>query len=310
VRADRRDVLLAVSPVYVGLTGVARLADLPVWPVRSGPAGVDLDDLAAQARRARQAGLRPRACYVMPDFANPTGLSLSLEVRRRLLEVAAREDLLLLEDNPYGLFHAGEHARTLKALDSRRQVIYLGSFAKTGFPGARVGYAVADQSVTAADGSVSCLADQLSKIKSMVTVNTSAVAQAVVGGKLLEHDCSMTAANRRETAVYLRNLRQVTAGLDRRFRADPEVTWNAPAGGFFVVVSLPFAAGDELLEHSAREHGVLWMPMSHFYSDGGGTRQIRLACSQLTPDEIEAGLDRFAALVGECRRGSPAAAAT
>jgi (S)-3,5-dihydroxyphenylglycine transaminase len=310
LRADERDVLLAVSPAYVGLTGAARLADLPVWPVRSGPAGVDLDDLAAQAQRARQAGLRPRACYVMPDFANPTGLSLKLGVRRRLLEVAAGQGLLLLEDNPYGLFHDGAHAPTLKALDTGRQVIYLGSFAKTGFPGARVGYAVADQSVTAADGTVSCLADHLSKIKSMVTVNTSAVAQALVGGKLLENDCSMTAANRRETAVYLRNLRQVTAGLARRFPADRGVSWNAPAGGFFVVVSLPFAAGDELLAYSAREHGVLWMPMSHFYGDGGGTHQVRLACSQLTPEEIETGLDRFAALVGSCRRARPAAPAT
>jgi (S)-3,5-dihydroxyphenylglycine transaminase len=302
LRADQRDVLLAVSPVYVGLTGAARLADMPVWPVRSGPAGIDLDDLAAQARRARRAGLRPRACYLMPDFSNPTGLSLSPGLRRRALEVAAAEGILLLEDNPYGLFHDGEHARTLKALDTRGQVIYLGSFAKTGFPGARVGYAVADQEVTAADGTVSCLADQLSKIKSMVTVNTSAVAQAVVGGKLVEHGCSLIEANRRETAVYLRNLRQVTGGLARRFPPGSGVTWNTPAGGFFVVVTVPFEAGDRLLEHSARRHGVLWMPMSHFYSDGGGLHQIRLACSQLTPAQVEAGLDRFADLVRSCRR--------
>ena len=104
------------SPAYVGLTGAARLADLPVWPVRSGGAGIDLDDLAAQAQRARQAGLRPRACYVMPDFANPTGLSLTVRVRQRLLEVAAGQGVLLLEDNPYGLFHDGAH----RARRSRR----------------------------------------------------------------------------------------------------------------------------------------------------------------------------------------------
>jgi (S)-3,5-dihydroxyphenylglycine transaminase len=300
LRADERDVLLAVSPTYVGLTGAARLADMPVWPVRSGPSGVDLDDLAAQARRAREAGLRPRACYVMPDFSNPSGVSLSLEVRHQLLEVAAREGLLLLEDNPYGLFHDGEHAATLKALDSRRQVVYLGSFAKTGFPGARVGYVVADQKVADSGGTVSFLADHLSKIKSMVTVNTSAISQAVVGGKLLEHDCCLAEANRRETAVYLRNLHQVLDGLARRFPSG--VSWNAPAGGFFVVVSLPFDAGDDLLEHSAREYGVLWTPMSHFYGDGGGLRQVRLAYSQLTPGEIETGLDRFAALVTDRRR--------
>lgn len=301
LRADERDVLLTVSPTYVGLTGAALLADMRVWPVLGGPLGVDLDDLARQIGRVREAGLRPRACYVMPDFANPSGVSLTIPVRHRLLDLAAREQILLLEDNPYGLFHDGAHPPTLKALDTGRHVIYLGSFAKTGFPGARVGYALADQRVADGDGRVSLLADELSKIKSMVTVNTSAVAQAVVGGKLLEHDCSLVAANQRETAVYLRNLRQILDGLGQRFPAAEgsraPVTWNVPHGGFFVVVTLPFPATDELLERSAREYRVLWTPMSHFYSGHGGLPHVRLAFSQLTPDMIETGLDRFAAFV-------------
>lgn len=305
LRCDERDVLLAVSPTYVGLTGAARLADLPVWPVRSGPLGIDLDDLASQIRHARNAGLRPRGCYVMPDFSNPSGVSLSIPLRRQLLELAGQEGLLLLEDNPYGLFHDGEHPPTLKALDSQRQVVYLGSFAKTGFPGARVGYAVADQRVRGGDGAVSLLADQLSKIKSMVTVNTSSVAQAVVGGKLLEHNCCLTQANLRETAVYLKNLRQVLDGLARRFpvpdNSAADVSWNTPSGGFFVVVSLPFPADDALLEYSASEFGVVWTPMSHFYGGTGGVHEARLACSQLTCEQIETGLDRFAALVADRR---------
>ncbi len=301
LRADERDILLTVSPTYVGLTGAARLADMPVWPVRSGPLGVDTDDLARQVRRARQAGLRPRGCYVMPDFANPTGVSLTVRQRRDLLDVASGEHILLLEDNPYGLFHDGSHLPTLKALDIRRQVIYLGTFAKSGFPGARVGFVVADQRVAASDGSVSLLADELAKIKSMVTVNTSAVAQALVAGKLLQYGYSLAAANRRETTAYLANLRQLLDGLSRRFPVPngwpAPVTWNAPTGGFFVVVTLPFPADDGLLEYCAREYGVLWTPMSHFYTGGGGLRQVRLACSQLTPDQIETGLDRFAAFV-------------
>jgi DNA-binding transcriptional MocR family regulator len=301
LRADERDILLAVSPTYVGLTGAARLADLPVWPVAGGSFGVDLDDLSRQVSRARQAGLRPRGCYLMPDFANPSGVSVPVSLRHELLALAAAEDILLLEDNPYGMFHDGTHLPTLKALDTRHQVIYLGTFAKTGFPGARVGFVVADQRVAAGDERISLLADELSKIKSMVTVNTSAVAQAVVGGKLLQHSYSLAAANRRETAAYLRNLRQLGDGLSNRFPAvngsPAPVTWNSPTGGFFVVVTLPFPADDELLERCAREYGVLWTPMSHFYSDGGGRYQVRLACSQLTPGLIETGLDRFAAFV-------------
>jgi (S)-3,5-dihydroxyphenylglycine transaminase len=243
----------------------------------------------------------------MPDFANPSGVSLTVPLRHSLLDLAAREQILLLEDNPYGLFHDGTHLPTLKALDTRRQVVYLGSFAKTGFPGARVGYALADQRVAGTDGRVSLLADELSKIKSMVTVNTSSVAQAIVGGKLLEHDCSLITANQRETAVYQRNLGQLLDGLRRRFPGTgphAAVTWNSPRGGFFVVVTLPFEANDELLERSARDYRVLWMPMSHFYSGHGGLPHIRLACSQLTPDLIDSGLDRLAAFVAGQRGDS------
>ena len=303
LRADERDVLLAVSPSYVGLTGAARLADMPVWPVRGGPDGIDLDDLIGQARRARAEGRRARACYVMPDFANPSGVSMTVPARLALLEVAASEGILLIEDNPYGTFHSGPHLPTLKALDRTRQVIYLGSFAKVGFPGARVGFAVADQRVTDEKGHVSLLADYLAMIKSMLTVNTSAVSQAVIAGKLLLSGFSLAKANDRETATYLANMRQLLAGLAHRFPGGGDqpgqVSWNSPTGGFFAVVTLPFAADDELMEYSAREHGVLWTPMSHFYAGNGGLRQARLACSQLSGDEIETGLDRFAALVAD-----------
>ncbi|MFD5871148.1 PLP-dependent aminotransferase family protein [Streptomyces sp. NPDC060322] len=304
LRAGPEDVLLAVAPTYVGLTGAARLVDMPVLPVSGGADGVDFDDLVAVVRRARRDGLRPRACYVMPDFANPSGLSLTYAVRRRLLDVAREEGLLLLEDNPYGLFHGGEERPpTLKALDEHRGVVYLGSFAKTALPGARVGYVVADQRVADGVGRIGLLSDQLSKIKSMLTVNTSPLAQAVVGGKLLAHGCSLVAANVREREAYTRNLRQILDGLASRFPVNAPgraaVEWNAPAGGFFVVLTLPFPVDDALLEHSAREYGVLWTPMRHFYDGPGGEHQLRLAVSAVTPQQIDLGLDRLAALITE-----------
>jgi (S)-3,5-dihydroxyphenylglycine transaminase len=158
LRTSPSDVLLAVTPTYVGLTGAARLVELPVLPVAAGAGGVDLDDLRDQLDRARAAGLRPRACYVMPDFANPSGVSMDLEDRKRLLAIAADEGILLLEDNPYGLFPHADSQRqpTLKALDEQRTVVYLGSFAKTAMPGVRVGYLVADQSVVDSTGDRSC----------------------------------------------------------------------------------------------------------------------------------------------------------
>ncbi|MCE6996427.1 PLP-dependent aminotransferase family protein [Saccharothrix sp. S26] len=302
LRADERDVLLAVSPTYVGLTGAARLVDLPVRPVRTGEHGIDLDDLVAVIRRERAAGRRPRACYVMPDFANPSGLSMDLETRRRLLEVAEAEDVLLLEDNPYGLFHGdSDRVPTLKALDRRRRVVYLGSFAKTVLPGARVGYVLADQRVAAADGAVGLFADQLSKIKSMLTVNTSPIAQAVVGGRLLAHGCRLATANARERALYAGNLRRIVDGLAERFPRDPDVTWTVPAGGFFVVVTVGFAVDDRLLERSARDYGVLWTPMGHFYDSVTDVRSLRLSCSAVSGAQIDLGLDRLRKLINDRR---------
>ncbi|WP_432882130.1 PLP-dependent aminotransferase family protein [Kribbella sp. CA-245084] len=281
------DVLLAISPTYVGITGAARLVDLPVVPVG------EEDELATVLKSVRAEGRRPRACYVMPDFANPSGLSMDVSARHKLLEIAAAENILLLEDNPYGLFPAQGHQRmpTLKSLDTSRRVVYLGSFAKTGLPGARVGYVVADQTV-----GTGLLADELSKLKSMLTVNTSPVAQAVVGGKLLANDCSLVAANERERAVYAANLQAITDGLATRF-PNGEITWTIPAGGFFVVVTVPFPVDDALLEKSAHEYGVLWTPMSHFYDGDAPINALRLSCSAVTLPEIDAALNRLSAFI-------------
>ncbi|MFB6891325.1 PLP-dependent aminotransferase family protein [Kitasatospora sp. NPDC056327] len=318
LRRTERDALLVVTPSYVGAQGAARLADLRVLPVRESPEGIDLADLSAQAARARAAGLNPRACYVIPDFANPSGIRLDLAARRRLLEIAGEEDLLLLEDNPYGLFGDPAGPPTLKALDTTARVVYLGSFAKTGLPGARVGYVLADQRVVggtggaAGGGAGGLLADELAKIKSMLTVNTSPIAQAVIGGKLLAHGGSLRDANARETAHYRANLRHVLEGLERRFGPGgtgagngpnggtgsgdpvPGVSWNVPSGGFFLLLDVPFPADDRLLEQCAEEFRVLWTPVHHFYADERPRNAMRLSFSHLRPEEIDEGLNRLA----------------
>jgi (S)-3,5-dihydroxyphenylglycine transaminase len=305
LRADERDVLLAVSPSYVGITGAARLVDMPVLEVAGGPTGVDLDSLERVVSEARARGLRPRACYLVADFANPSGVSLDLATRHALLELAERMDLLLLEDNPYGYFSAdGERLPTLKSLDTGGRVVYLGSFAKTGLPGARIGYMVADQRVVGADGRTGLLADELSKIKSMLTVNTSPIAQAVIAGKLLVHGFDLYGANAREIALYRDNLRHLLAGLQRHFPSDGDsgVSWNEPRGGFFIVLSLPFVADDALLEVSARDYGVLWTPMSYFGAAPETACQLRLSYSQVDAAQIDEGLARLAALLSAQRQ--------
>jgi (S)-3,5-dihydroxyphenylglycine transaminase len=299
--AGPEDVVLAAEPCYVGFTGAARVLGVTVIPVPETADGLRPETVARVARSVRASGRRPRALYVVSNFANPSGVSLSMPVRHGLLSVAAEEDLLILEDDPYGLFGLDDTPRpALKSLDTGQRVIYLGSFAKSVFPGARVGFLVADQVVVSAAGHRSLLADELSTVKSMITVNTSPIAQAVIGGVLVSCGYSLREANRSKTGFYRGNLRALLAALARHFD-DPLISWNSPSGGFFAVLDVPVRADEKLLELSARDYGVLWTPMSFFYLDGGGSHAIRLSCSALVPGQIDEGVRRLAALIAGVR---------
>ncbi|NAS98814.1 PLP-dependent aminotransferase family protein [Pseudomonas syringae] len=295
---DPGDVLLAINPTYVGLTGAARLLDIDIAAVATDATGVDFADFKAVVAGLRAQGRKPKACYVMPDFANPSGASMSLETRQALLEFAADEALFLIEDNPYGYFH-GDDIRlpTLKALDKTRQVVYLGSFSKTIFPGARVGFVVADQLIEPA-GAAGLLADQIAKVKSMVTVNTSPIVQAIIGGQLIEHRLSLSTATRDLRGIYERNRIAVLAALAEKLGVhDLPVSWNIPSGGFFLVLTVPFAADEAALAQCAQEFGVIWTPMTHFYLGKGGANQLRLSISALNLEQIEEGVERLSQFI-------------
>lgn len=290
---DPEDVLLVSTPCYVGIVGAARLLDITTVAVEERADGLSDLDVEATIRAQTARGRRPRAIYVIPDHSNPSGVTMSLEARKDLLEMAGRHDLLVLEDSPYRLVSPGPQVPTLKSLDSERRVIMLGSFSKTIFPGARVGYAVADQPV--ADGGL--LADQLAKIKSMITVNTPAIAQAAVAGALLSVDRRLTDLNRDTAAYYGSAMRNMLAALERRFPAHAReslgISWNSPSGGFFLTFRVPFLVDNEALARSAGEFGVIWTPMSYFYPEGGGESVIRLSVSYVTDDDIREGVDRL-----------------
>ena len=159
-------------------------------------------DLEAAIRAEHARGRRPRAFYVVPDHSNPAGTTMPCQTRHELLDLAARHDILIWRTAPTGWSARGPHLPTLKSLDRQRRVIHLGSFSKTAFPGARVGFAVADQTVTDAAGRTGLLADELAKIKSMVTVNTSPLSQAAVAGMLLACDGRLSELNAATAAYY------------------------------------------------------------------------------------------------------------
>ncbi len=298
------DVLAVVNPCFAGIAGAARLLDMPMVAIDETAGGIDFAGLAQACRAARAKGGRVRALYVAPDFSNPSGAILDLAARERLLELAAQEDFLLLEDNAYGFTAAPAGALpTLKALDRARRVVYLGTCAKTCMPGVRVGFVVADQQVALGNGKTGLLADELATLKSMVTVNTSPICQAIVGGMLLEHGGSIAALSRGKAALYRDNLACLLAALERHLGggAHPGIAWNRPAGGFFVRVRIPAVADAELLAYCAAEYGVLWTPMSFFHLGRAGDHELRLSCSYLDHGQIEEGVRRLARFLRDPR---------
>jgi (S)-3,5-dihydroxyphenylglycine transaminase len=314
------DVLVISSPCYVGITGAARLLDIAVTSVEEREDGFRCADLDAAIRAELARARRPRAFYVVPDHSNPAGITMPMQTRRELLDLAAHHDFLILEDSPYRMISPAPHFPALKSLDRQRRVVYLGSFSKTAFPGARVGFAVADQLVTDAAGRTGLLADELAKIKSMVTVNTSSLSQAVIAGMLLACEGHISDLNAEAAAYYTKAMRSTLRQLARCFpaerRAALRLRWNTPDGGFFLTMRVPFRADNAALARSADDFGVIWTPMSYFYPHGGGDHSIRLSVSYLREEEITEGVGRLARFIeAEAKRycapsGSGSAAGT
>lgn len=292
------DALLVSDPTYIGIPGLARMMGITMIPVPTGEEGLTPEAVRAGISEARAKGLRPRALYDIPDFNNPLGTRMPVPARRALLDLARENGLLIWEDNPYGMFsYDGDPLPTLKALDEHGVVLYMGSFSKTLFPGLRLGYLVADQHVLLPSGERVPLAAELSKVKSLTTVNTSTVIQAIAGGLLLESGGSLAPLMTGKLPFYRANRDRMLACLEQELGEGGPVSWNRPQGGFFLTLSLPFEFTPERLTECARDYGVIVCPMSFFALTSGRERQVRLSFSYVTEAQIEEGIGRFARFV-------------
>lgn len=294
LRSNSNDLLAVVTPCYVGLIGAARLVEFDMVPIAESDDGIDLKLLRRACCDARAAGKRLRAVYVAPDHSNPSGTQMPDVTRVALLDLAAEQNFLIIEDNTYRFTSVDESSAPLiKSLDRHQRVILLGTFAKTCTPGARVGYVVADQPIRDDDGRTRILADALASLKTMVTINTSPICQALIGGMLIAHGCSIKRFAQDKIHKYRKNLAYLLTALDRHLSDTPHVTWNRPNGGFFVRLRLPIPVDESLAAMSAKEFGVLWTPMSHFHIDGRVSHELRLSCSYLSEQQIEDGIERL-----------------
>ncbi|MDP9975352.1 (S)-3,5-dihydroxyphenylglycine transaminase [Variovorax paradoxus] len=298
---DPKDVVLARTPTYIGITGVADLNGIPLVPFECTRPEEFVTELRAATVRAENQGLRPRALYLIPDFDNPTGASLPRETREEIIEFCAAKEIVVLEDNPYGLFRFEEAPiPTMFTLDRRGCVIYLGTYSKTICPALRVGYAILPERLFGKKDRSILLMDQLSQAKSFGTVNTSQLAQAIVGGVLLKENFSLAKIVSRTTQFYRTNRDTLIAALGREFGSNGrKLQWNIPAGGFFLTVTLPFEFTDKEAEICARDYEVLVMPLAFFSLNDSKHRGVRLAFSNTTSEFISEGISRFRRFVND-----------
>jgi 2-aminoadipate transaminase len=301
VLADPGDVVLVELPTYTGAIIAFRNVQAEMIGVRQDADGIDLSDLEQVYLRLSGEGRRIRFLYVVPNFQNPTGLLIGLEKRRRLLEWAARRDVLILEDDPYReLFFedsaSEQDVRPIKADDEEGRVIYLSSFSKTLAPGFRVAWIDAPAPI----------AVKLEMAKQAADLQPGSLDQRIVF-----EACRRGILARQIPALrkhYQEKRDTMVAALTRT--VGDVASWPPPRGGFFLWVTLPESIDTDQMVMRAVEHGVAYVAGNAFYVDGGGRNTMRLSFSAPPPDRITEGVSRLAAAVrAELDTVSPANAA-
>jgi 2-aminoadipate transaminase len=276
---DPGDVVLVEAPSYVGALGVFRASQCEVVHVAMDDHGLRPEALAEALAGLHAAGKRVKFLYCIPNFHNPAGVSQTLERRTAILEIAERADLLVVEDNPYGLLgFEGDPTPAMRALDADR-VIYLGSFSKTFAPGFRIGWVLAPHAVR----------EKLVLAQESATLCPPAFSQYAISAYLANHDW------RGQIKIFCEMYRERRdAMLDGLTDDMPAGTsWTVPGGGFFVWVTLPPGLDSHAMLPRAVTARVAYVPGTAFYADGFGSRHMRLSYCYPTPDRIREGTRRL-----------------
>jgi 2-aminoadipate transaminase len=280
------DVVLVELPAYTGAISAFKNMQAELVGVKQDPDGINIEDLDAVCVRERKAGRRVNLLYLVPNFQNPTGLLLSLEKRRRLVEWAERRDVLIIEDDPYGALYfedvaSAAETRPIRADDSRGRVIYLSTFSKTLAPGFRVGWMVAPAT----------LIERFDTAKQAVDLTSGILDQRIVHQAILRGVIDRSAPTLR--ALYRRK-REVMEEALRRELGD-RLTWQVPTGGFFLWAKLAPGFDDVSLLERAVQQRLVFVIGSAFYVDGTGHDRIRLSFSAPSEERIQEGVHRLAA---------------
>jgi DNA-binding transcriptional MocR family regulator len=282
VFVDPGDVIVAEAPSYVGALSVFRAYQADVVHSPMDADGLVPEALRQTLGRCRKAGRRVKFLYTVPTFHNPAGVTLSQDRRAEILEICQRENVLVVEDNPYGLLgFDGEIFPALRSLDADG-VVYLGTFSKTFAPGYRVGWATAPHAVR----------EKLVLASESAILCPSHASQLSVSAYLETCDWRGQIAEYRQ--LYRGRRDAMVAALAEMM---PECHWNVPGGGFYTWVALPPGIDARTMLPRATTALVAYVSGSAFYADGQGADHMRLSFCYPPPERIREGISRLAEVI-------------
>ncbi len=283
---DPGDVIIAEAPTYPGAVPTFCSYQAEVIQISLDEDGMRIDELEETLERLDREGRRPKFIYTVPTFQNPAGTTMSLPRRRRLVEVARERELLVLEDNPYGLLrYEGDALPTLHALEGGDFVIYLGTFSKILSPGVRLGWSVGPRPVLEKMNIGKQAADLCSS-----SLTQYFVAAYFASGRWQDYVHSLREIYRRRRDVMLDALAECFG---------PESSWTHPQGGLFIWVTLPdYIDTTDLLARALDQH-VAFVPGRAAFLDGRGASSMRLNFSGVGEADIREGIRRIGEVVRE-----------
>jgi 2-aminoadipate transaminase len=285
---DPGDTVLVEDPTYLAALQTFRGFEAQVVPVDSDDDGLRLDALE-QAIRQKQ----PKLIYVVSNFSNPKGTTLSLERRRQLLRLAVAHHVPILEDDPYGeLRYRGQAVPSLSSMDDTGHVIYLSTFSKMLAPGLRVAWATGSAEVIRT----------LTVAKQATDLHTGTLAQRAIARLFETFDLDGHLAKLR--VAYGERCKTMLGALGKHF--PKEAHWTHPEGGMFLWAELPdHIRGEDLLSDALLEK-VAFVPGTSFFAGTPRSQFIRLNFSNRPPADITEGIRRLGAVLAARRAGRPA----
>jgi 2-aminoadipate transaminase len=284
---DPGDVIICEAPTYPGAVPVFCSYQAEVVQIECDADGMRIEELEEVLARLDGEGRRPKFVYSVPSFQNPAGVTLSLERRRRLVELARQRELLVVEDNPYGLLRfGGEPLPPLYQLDGGDFVIYVGTFSKILSPGIRLGWAVAPPPVM----EKIVLGKQASDLCTS-TLTQYFVREYFAEGRWREYVESLV-------EIYRGRRDAMVEALGEHFPA--QASWTEPEGGLFIWATLPdYIDTGDLLAKALREDVAFVPGQAAYVEEGRGRSSMRLNFSGVGSDEIREGIRRIGNAVAE-----------